>query len=296
MQRHLSLLFLLAGLAVQASAQKTLPGSRGGKEPVADKGIVFQGDGVDRAPGPHSNAAGARLAPFIAGTHRALPDPGSIPKGHLGDNIRLGLQIFRDTPRYASAYVGNLLSCSDCHLQDGTTAYSSPLVGVPGLFPMYNKRAGRVITFEDRIQECFTRSENGRPLPYRSRELAAIVAYIQWLSRGLPVGRVLRGRGLVRLPHLEGDPVRGAGIYEQQCVVCHLANGAGNPPIVPPLWGRNSFNDGAGMSHVAQMAAFVKHNMPQTHPGTLTPQQAFDVAAYVDSKPRPKFNPRYAAY
>jgi thiosulfate dehydrogenase len=260
-RRNLMLFFLLAGLAAQGNAQRTV-----------------------------------LLAPFNSGNHTGRHDPASIPKGALGDSIRLGLQIFRATPQYASTYVGNRLSCSHCHLEDGTAAYASPLVGTPSLFPVYNERAGRVITFEDRIQECFTRSENGRPLPYSSRELAAIVAYIQWLSRGLPAGRVLRGRGLVKLPHLEGDPARGAKIYEQQCVVCHLANGAGNPPVVPPLWGRDSFNDGAGMGHVAQMAAFVQHNMPQTHPGTLTPQQAFDVAAYVDSKPRPKFNPRYAAY
>jgi thiosulfate dehydrogenase len=268
-RRNLSLFFLLAGLAMQGNAQRTIPRNYAEKDPAA---------------------------PPTARNHTRRPDPASIPPGALGDSIRLGLQIFRDTPRYASAYVGNRLSCSHCHLEDGTAAYSSPLVGVPGLFPIYSERAGRMITFEDRIEECFTRSENGRPLPYRSRELTAIVAYIQWLSRGVPTGRVLRGRGLVRLPHLEGNPVRGAKIYEQQCAVCHLLNGAGNPPAVPPLWGRNSFNDGAGMSRPAQMAAFVQHNMPQLHPGTLTPQQAFDVAAYVDSHPRPKFNPRYAIY
>jgi thiosulfate dehydrogenase len=272
-QRRLSLVFLLAGLAVQANAQKKLPRSHG------------------------ENDSAVGRAPSIAGNRSIkLPDPASIPKGPLGDSIRLGLQLFRDTPRYASAYVGNLLSCSSCHLQDGASAYSSPLVGVPGLFPMYNARAGRVITFEDRIQECFTRSENGRPLPSRGPQLVAIVAYIQWLSQGQPAGRAFPGRGLVKLPQLRGDPVNGARIYAQQCAVCHQADGAGIPPDVPPLWGPNSFNDGAGMSHVAQMAAFVQHNMPQNNPGTLTPQQAFDVSAYVDGKPRPKFNPRYAKY
>ncbi len=296
MRRNLSLFFLLAGLAVQGNAQKTVPWSHGENDPVAARGSVSQVDGVGNVPGLRGKDAGTLLAPLIARNHTTRPDPASIPKGALGDSIRLGLQIFRDTPRYASEYVGNRLSCSDCHLQDGNAAYSSPLVGVPGLFPMYNKRAGRVITFEDRVQECFTRSENGRPLPYRSPELIAIVAYIQWLSRGLPAGHVLRGRGLVELPPLQGDPVNGARIYAQQCAVCHQADGAGIPPAVPPLWGPNSFNDGAGMSHVPQMAAFVQHNMPQNNPGALTPQQAFDVAAYVDGKPRPKFNPRYATY
>jgi thiosulfate dehydrogenase len=224
------------------------------------------------------------------------PDLSTIPQGPLGHSIRLGLQIFHDTPQYAAEYVGNRLSCSDCHLKDGTAAYSSPLVGVPGLFPMYNARAGRVITFEDRVQECFVRSENGRPFPYRSPKLIALIAYIQWLSQGQPAGRPFPTRGLVKLPALRGDPVNGAKIYAKQCAVCHQANGEGIAKSFPPLWGPASFNDGAGMSHVAKMAAFVQYNMPQTKPGSLTAQQAYDVSAYIDSKPRPKFDTRYDTY
>lgn len=224
------------------------------------------------------------------------PDPATIPKGPLGDSVRLGLNIFRDTPRYASKYAGNKLSCSDCHLQNGLAPYSSPMVGVPGLFPMYRERSGRVVTFGDRLNECMTRSENGRPFPSRSPELIGLIAYTQWLSQGWPVGKSFPTRGLVKLPVLKGDPLNGAKIYAKQCAVCHQANGAGLPPNFPPLWGPTSFNDGAGMSHVAKMAAFVQHNMPQTHPGSLTPQQAYDVSAYVDSKPRPKFDTRYSIY
>ncbi len=224
------------------------------------------------------------------------PDPATIPAGAAGDRIRLGLQIFQNTPRYASAYAGNRLSCADCHLQNGTAAYASPMVGLPGLFPMYNERAGRVISLEDRIQECFTRSENGRPLPGKSPELAAVVAYIQWLSGDQPAGHAFPGRGLVRMPDLRGDPRRGAVVYTQLCAGCHGADGAGVPPILPPLWGPGAFNDGAGMNQVKKMAAFVQHNMPQNHPGTLTPQQAFDVSAYVASKPHPSFNPIYKKY
>jgi thiosulfate dehydrogenase len=190
------------------------------------------------------------------------PDPATIPQGPLGDSIRLGLNVFRDTPRYASEYVDDQMSCSDCHLRNGVAAYSSPLVGVPGLFPMYNERAGRVITFADRIQECFTRSENGRPFPYRSRELIALIAYTQWLSQRWPAGQSFPTRGLVKLPALHGDPVNGAKIYAIQCAVCHQTNGAGIALNFPPLWGSKSFNDGAGMSHVAKMAAFVQYNMP----------------------------------
>jgi thiosulfate dehydrogenase len=224
------------------------------------------------------------------------PDPATIPKGPLGDSIRLGLNVFRDTPHYAAKYSGNKLSCSDCHLQNGVAAYSSPMVGVPGLFPMYRERSGRVVTFADRINECMTRSQNGRPFPYRSPELIGLIVYMQWLSQGWPTGNPFPTRGLVKLPALHGDPVNGAKIYAAQCAVCHQANGAGIPPNFPPLWGPTSFNDGAGMSHEAKMAAFVQYNMPQTHPGSLTAQQAYDVSAYVDSKPRPKFDKQYSIY
>lgn len=51
-------------------------------------------------------------------------------------------------------------------LRRGTLSFAAPVVGLPGLFPpVFDKHANRVITFAERIQECFLRSENGRPLP-----------------------------------------------------------------------------------------------------------------------------------
>lgn len=170
------------------------------------------------------------------------------------------------------------------------------MVGLPGLFPMYRERSGRVVTFADRINECMTRSQNGRPFPSRSPELVGLIAYMQWLSQGWPTGKSFPARGLVKLPALHGDSANGAKIYAAQCAVCHQANGAGIPPNFPPVWGPTSFNDGAGMSHVSEMARFVQHAMPQTHPGSLTAQQAYDVSAYIDSQPRPKFDRQYSIY
>ena len=219
------------------------------------------------------------------------PDPAKIPAGPFGDSVRLGLGIFEQTPKYAAAYVGNRLSCNDCHIQGGTAAHASPMVGLPGLFPMYNKRANRVISLEERIQECFLRSENGRRLPYDSPEMTALVSYMQWLSQGQTAGHPFPGRGLAKLPELQGNAARGEGLYRQQCAGCHGADGAGKPPILPALWGPDAYNTGAGMNQVAKMAAFVQRNMPQNHPGTLTPQEAYDVSAYVASRPHSRFQP-----
>jgi thiosulfate dehydrogenase len=224
------------------------------------------------------------------------PSPDIIPRGPLGDSIRLGRLIFAQTPKYARAYVGNQLSCSDCHLAEGTAPFAAPVVGLPGLFPMFDKRANRVITFAERIQECFLRSENGRPLPYDGTEMTAVIAYVQWLSQGYPTGRVFPGRGLVRLPELVSRVQRGENIYVQQCSGCHGKEGAGMPPAAPPVWGPGAYNDGAGMNGIPNMAAFVQHNMPANKPGSLSAQDAYDVAAFIRSKPHTAFNKAYASY
>ena len=222
--------------------------------------------------------------------------PEHIPAGPAGESIRLGQSIFDYTPRYAGKYVGNQTNCADCHLESGRAPYSGPMVGLAHIFPTYNERAGRVIPLSRRIQQCFVRSENGRPPAPDSKEMQALLAYIGWLSPAESAGHAPPGRGLVNLPKLHGDPVRGAAIYAKQCAACHGADGAGVPPVLPPLWGPGSFNEGAGMHRVEKMAAFVQYNMPQNAPRTLTPQQAFDVAAYINSKPRPKMNPAYEKY
>lgn len=207
-----------------------------------------------------------------------------------------GKLIFDNTPKYAAKFVGNKLSCNDCHLKSGTADFSAPMIDMAGLFPMYNKRAGHIISLQNRIQECFARSEAGTPPPEDSAEMRALVAYIGWLSRDGVKGKAYKGRGFVKVAALKGDPVAGRAVYATQCAACHGANGAGVPPVIPALWGKDSYSDGAGMSHPAKMASFVIHNMPQNHPGTLTAQQAYDVAAFVDSKTRPKFNQAYKGY
>ena len=194
------------------------------------------------------------------------------------------------TPKYAAPYVGNKMSCSHCHIGAGTVPGGIPIVGVPGLFPMYRDREKEVVTYEERIEQCFQRSENGHRVPNNSPEMIALVAYSQWLSKDQVIGRPFPGRGLVTLPELNGDRERGSHIYNEQCALCHGAEGAGTPPAVPPVWGPDAFNQGAGMHNIAKMAAFVQHNMPMTSPGSLTPQQAYDVATYIHFMPHEPFD------
>jgi thiosulfate dehydrogenase len=217
------------------------------------------------------------------------PDASTIPAGPLGDSIRLGMQIFNNTPKYAEKYAGNKMSCTHCHIDGGTVSQGMPMVGLPGIFPMYRDREKTVITFEERIEQCFQRSETGHRVPNDGPEMTGLVAYAQWLSKDQVTGRPFPGRGLVNLPELNGDAAHGEKIYGEQCAVCHGAEGNGKPPMVPALWGPDSFSDGAGMNQIPKMAAFVQHNMPQNMPDSLTPQEAYDVSTYVHSKPHTVF-------
>jgi thiosulfate dehydrogenase len=207
--------------------------------------------------------------------------------------IEFGSRLFNETPVYSPAYVQSRISCSNCHLQGGAAPYASPVVGIAPSFPMYSKRAGRAITLEDRIQECITRSENGKPLPHDSREMKALLAYINWLSEPHRDQEGFVGRGLEVLPAMRPDPTHGAEVYSAQCAGCHGVDGEGTRRPFPPLWGPNSFNDGAGMNGIEKMAAFVQYNMPHNRKGILSPQDAFDVAAYIHEQPRPAFNSEY---
>jgi thiosulfate dehydrogenase len=148
---------------------------------------------------------------------------------------------------------------------------------------------------EDRVNDCFERSMNGRPLPRDGEEMRAILAYIWWLSRDLPVGVEPPGRGFLKLaPVGPTDQGRGEAVYVAKCAVCHGRDGQGltSPSgdyLFPPLWGPQSFNIGAGMARRNTAAAFVKANMPYGQDGTLTDQEAYDVAAYFTEQPRPDF-------
>jgi thiosulfate dehydrogenase len=219
----------------------------------------------------------------------------SVPWGPKGDEIRRGQDIFSHTTEYAAEYVGGALSCESCHAAGGIQPFAAPMVGIKSRFPQYSVRAARTITLADRVRECFVRSENGKPPADNSEVMRALLAYLDWLS---PPGRAATkyiGAGLVKLPVLTPDPVTGAGIYAAQCAGCHGIHGQGQG-MWPPVWGPDSFNQGAGMYKVQNLAGFVQHNMPQNRMGQLSPQEAYDVAAFIHQQSRPAMNPAFDRY
>jgi thiosulfate dehydrogenase len=239
------------------------------------------------------SAGDARPAP--APVALQPPAASSIPDGELGSAIRLGQSIITDTQARVKGNVGNGLICVSCHLDEGRTAFAAPLVGLTGMFPEYRARRGSVESLEERINDCFLRSMNGKPLPQSSTEMVALLAYIAWLSQGVPTGTEVIGRGFREIsPPSTPDAGRGKALYAQKCAACHGANGqgtrgAGSAFVFPPLWGPQSFNTGAGMARVSVAAAFVQAKMPLGSAGTLTDQQAYDIAAYFTAQPRPIF-------
>lgn len=212
-----------------------------------------------------------------------------IPNDSLGASIRRGLAILRHTPDSLPAYATSALNCTSCHQDDGLKPTAGPLTGSHARFPKYMARSGAVIALADRVNYCFTRSLAGNALPVESREMADILAYLAFISQGIPVGTKIAGHdGLVSMKDtLVGDIARGEAVFKAECVACHQADGQGVPKAFPPLWGPKSYSIGASMAREERAASFIWHNMPQAQPGKLTPQQAFDVAAYINSQPRP---------
>jgi thiosulfate dehydrogenase len=230
---------------------------------------------------------------FDAASWRA-PADSEIPVDSLGAAIRRGLALLTHTPDSLPAFAPGEISCTNCHLDGGRNAASAPLTGAYVRYPRYLERSGAVVGIADRVNYCFTRSLAGSRLPDDSREMQDIVAYLAWLSRGVPLGeggRLPGGEGLLAMPaHLTGDRVRGAEVYAKFCAACHQPNGEGSRalnPRVPALWGARSFSVGASMTRPSKSASFIWHNMPLGAGRSLTPQQAFDVAAYISSQPRP---------
>src|SRR5262245_22999162 len=205
-----------------------------------------------------------------------LPDERTIPDGPMGEAIRYGKKVLTQTPQYASAYVGDGLNCSSCHLNAGTKAYSAPWVGLWGVFPEYRARNGKVNALQDRINDCFERSMNGRALPPDSDDMHGVFSYMWWLSRNVPTGVEVRGRGFARIKAPgPPDPSRGRALYLEKCAACHGADGQGRSGsageyLFPALWGSRSFNIGAGMARLNTAAAFTKANMPLGQDNILT--------------------------
>jgi len=244
-----------------------------------------------------------------------LTDP-TLDDSKLSNEIRWGFKIFTNTPREAPRFAPSKMSCNNCHLNGGQRELSLPLVGLAGSFPEYNRRSGRLYTLGDRIVDCFVRSENatgmleaaqqsegedeGREtLPTTaSKEVLAISAYLTWLAQGYPVGKnpSWRGKNTIApanlIPIEKLDSSKGEAIFMERCSNCHGETGQGvaiGDKKPGPLWGPDSWNDGAGAARIYTLAGIIRYSMPYMDPGNLTDEEAQHLAAFINSKPRPAY-------
>jgi thiosulfate dehydrogenase len=243
---------------------------------------------------------------YVDGLYYMNYDVSGLDNSVESEAIKLGYELFLNTPKYLGPnngdpekiYSGNELSCNNCHLLAGTKPYSMPMIGIIQRFPQFRGRENKIGTIEDRINGCFERSMNGRVLPEDSKEMKAMVGYLTFLSRYAPKDGNVKGQGYVDLeiPNRTVNLEHGKKVFETICIVCHGPDGQGQKypdGLVyqyPPLWGEDSFNDGAGMNRVITAAEFIKGNMPfgTTYENVvLTDEEAYDVAGYINSMNRP---------
>lgn len=229
-----------------------------------------------------------------------------IPAGATGKQILYGKDLIVRTayyfgPKGKLGHLTNGMNCQNCHNAAGTKFYGLNLIATAANYPKYMPRTGEVLSIAGRINGCMQRSLNGRALDTNSREIKAMVAYMRWLGKGVAKGKKTVGSSVLKLAYMNkpSDPLKGKTVFVQKCQACHGAKGQGQKVansavyVYPPLWGKDSYNDGAGMYRITTFAAFVKSNMPF---GTtyktpqLTDEEAWNVAAFVNSQPRPHFN------
>jgi thiosulfate dehydrogenase len=190
------------------------------------------------------------------------------------------------------------MNCQNCHLDAGTKIFGNNYGAVASTYPKFRARSGTIESVEKRVNDCFERSLNGQPLDTASREMIAIVSYIKWVGSEVAEGEVVMGSGLLRLDPLDrpANPLKGEELYAASCATCHGSDGQGKelPDQAgyqsPPLWGEHSYNEGAGLYRLSAFAQFIYTNMPlgATYQNpVLTQEQAWDIAAYVNSLPRP---------
>jgi thiosulfate dehydrogenase len=258
--------------------------------------------------------------PADAGAWR-IANPDELPDDSFGRTVRHGRDLIvktssligPDAAEPSMRYAVSGLDCASCHLAAGTTRFGLPLAGIWGIFPQFIARENEVRTREERINGCMQRSLNGKTLPVDGPEMKAMLTYIRFISAGEKTGQSLDGRGTppLPLPAKAADPAHGALVFASLCAECHGADGQGKrlPAAIartsgrryefPPLWGPDSFNDGAGMNRAITAAAFVHANMPlgvTFETPALSPADAFDVAGFVVSQPRPHMQGLEADY
>ena len=259
--------------------------------------------------GLFTDAARTALAEKLKDTTHYWQAPDTIVLNTLSNaaEIRYGRDLIVHTSHYFGAKgkvlknVTNGMNCQNCHLDAGTKVWGNNYSAVMSTYPKYRPRSGQTETVSKRVNDCFERSLNGKAIDSTGKEMRAIMAYLKFVGQGVEKGKKPAGSGFHELMYLPraADPKLGEGVYLMKCRECHQKDGQGQlnqetmAYTYPPLWGPHSYNTGAGLHRLSNFAKYVKYNMPQgvDHLHTqLSDEEAWDVAAYVNSQPRPNYD------
>ena len=232
------------------------------------------------------------------------PDVNSLTDAKQKEQVEYGKDLIAHTAKYLGPNgrvlkISNGMNCQNCHLQAGTAVFANNYGSVASLYPKFRARSGSTENIYKRVNDCFERSLNGKAIDTAGKEMQAIVAYIKFLGTNVEKGKKAEGSGFKDLAYLDraAEPDKGQIVYTAKCQSCHQANGEGvfnadkTEYTYPALWGKKSYNDGAGIYRMSNIAKYVKYNMPM---GTtylnpqLTDEEAWDVAAFVNSQQRPQ--------
>jgi thiosulfate dehydrogenase len=256
-------------------------------------------------PGLHNRIAYTpnKAVPFESGEWRA-PDINLLPASEDSEVIRYGRELIVNTARYfgpkgSVSSVSNGMNCQNCHIDAGLRPYSNCLSAVAATYPAFRPRSGKIESIEFRINDCFQRSLNGKSIDSISNEMKAMVAFLKWVGNGVKKGVRPKGAGSEELPFMEraANPLKGEALYKTKCQSCHGTKGEGflkpdsSAFIYPPLWGPNSYNTGAGLYRLTKFAGYIKNSMPfgaTYYSPLLTNEESWDIAAYVNTQPRPE--------
>ena len=251
-----------------------------------------------------SQTSASVALPFTTDSLWRGPDSTQIPNSEEGQLILYGRNLIAKTSEFFGPagkidHGFNGMNCQNCHLEAGTKPLGNNYGAVFSTYPKFRARRGSLETIVERVNDCFSRSLNGKNLDSNSHEMKAILAYIKWVGFAVPKSKTPPGVGIIPPPFLEraADPAKGKTVYASQCQRCHGSNGQGEyyPGTIkykyPPLWGGNSYNTAAGLYRLSRFAGYVKNNMPNGiadyRKPVLTDEEAWDVAAFVNTQPRP---------
>ena len=107
-------------------------------------------------------------------------------------------------------------SCQSCH---GSASESMPTAG--STYPVYAKEFGKLISLEQRINQCRAERMGAEVWKWESDELLAMTAYVRNQARGLPVNPKIDGPAKPFFEAGKEAYARRRGQIDMACTHCH---------------------------------------------------------------------------